>query len=295
MGSMLTRRGFAALAGAALALPAAARAEAGRSDAFAARLAEIERGLEARLGVAVLDTGSGRRWAHRAGERFPLCSTFKVLAGGAVLARVDAGQESLDRRIRFTADEIVTYSPVTERQAGGAGMALAALCEAAITRSDNTAGNLLLKTLGGPPGLTAFARAIGDTETRLDRWETALNEATPGDPRDTTTPAAMAGSLRTLVLGNRLSAPSRARLAAWLVANKTGDAKLRAGVPKGWRVGDKTGGGNHGTMNDVAILWPPGRRPVVVAVYITETEASFETRNAAIAAIARALVSALGA
>jgi beta-lactamase class A len=247
---------------------------------------EIERG--GRLGVALLDTLDGRFVGHRADERFAMCSTFKLLAGGAVLARVDAGKDRLDRRIRYDAKHLVTYSPVTEKNLA-TGMTLAELCDAAITLSDNTAGNLLLSTIGGPAGLTAFVRTLGDTVTRLDRIETELNEAVPGDPRDTTTPAAMASDIRALVLGDALSAASREQLKAWLIANKTGGTRIRAGVPAGWIVGDKTGTGGRGTNNDVGILWPPGRAPMILCVYLTETSASFEARNATIAAVAKAV------
>jgi beta-lactamase class A len=280
------------LASTVVARPEIIRAQA-PDDALARTLADVERKLAARLGAVVLDTHSGRTWTQRAGERFPLCSTFKAIAAGAVLARVDAGTESLDRRIRFETADVVTYSPVTKDRAGGEGMTLAELCEAAITLSDNTAGNMILKSIGGPPGFTDFVRSLGDTVTRLDRWETELNEAQPGDPRDTTMPQAMAGNLQALVLGSTLSSASRDRLAAWLVANKTGNAKLRAGLPKEWRIGDKTGAGNFGTMNDVAVIWPPGRRPVIVSIYMTETKASFDDRNAGIAEIARSLRVAL--
>jgi beta-lactamase class A len=255
----------------------------------------LETELKARLGVTVLDTATGQRISHRGGERFPMCSTFKVLAGAAVLKQVDGGQEDLGRRIRFDASDVVTYSPVTKERVGGDGMTLAELCEAAITQSDNTAGNLILTTLGGPSAITTFARSLGDTVTRLDRWETELNEATPGDPRDTTTPDAMSANLHALVVQDRLSQRSRDQLIQWLVSNKTGDAKLRAGLPKDWRIGDKTGGGDHGTMNDVAVIWPPERRPVIVTVYMTETKTSFDDRNAAIAELGRSIKSALAA
>lgn len=297
-----TRRGLSAAVGSAFtggaiaARPGAARAAAGTGGGLAGMPGELERRLGgARVGVAVLDTQTGRRWAHRPDERFPMCSTFKVLACAAVLARVDAGRENLDRRVRFAAGDVVAHSPVTESRAGGGGMALAEICEAAMTRSDNTAGNVILESLGGPSAVTDFARSLDDPATRLDRVETALNEAAPGDPRDTTTPGAMAADLRALVAGDVLSRRSRDRLAAWLVSNKTGGAKLRAGLPGGWRVGDKTGGGGHGTTNDVAVVWPPGRGPLVVAVYITETAASPGDRDAAIAEIGRALPAALGA
>lgn len=298
--STLTRRAFStmvgsAVAGGVIAPSGVVRAAQRAGGDLAGTLVGIAERLDARMGVAVLDTGTGRRWRHRSNERFPLCSTFKVLACGAVLARVDAGREDLNRRVRFEAGDLVTYSPVTKDRVGGEGMTLAELCEAAMTRSDNTAGNIILASLGGPSGVTEFARSIGDSMTRLDRWETDLNEATPGDPRDTTTPDAMAACLRSLVVEDGLSRRSRERLATWLVSNRTGDAKLRAGLPKDWRVGDKTGGGDHGTTNDVAVIWPPGRGPVIVSVYMTETDASFDDRNAAIAEVGRAVTTALDA
>ena len=288
----ITRREMAA--GLALGVSCARSGIAWADDPVTRTLTEVERRLTARLGAFILDTGSGREWRHRPTERFPMCSTFKVLAAGAVLTRVDEGREHLDRLVRFEVGDVVSYSPVTKTRTGS-GMTLAELCEAAITQSDNTAGNLLLKSIGGPAGLTAFARTLGDSVTRLDRWETELNEAKPGDPRDTTTPEAMAVNLRALAIGSALSDKSRDQLVAWLLANKTGDAKLRAGLPKEWRVGDKTGGGDQGTMNDIAVLWPPGRKPVIAALYMTETTASFDDRNAAFAEIARAISAVVGA
>lgn len=285
------RRAVAIGAGSALVTALAAvrgRARAAE-DVLAPVLAAIEHGSGGRLGVAIEDTGSGRRFGHRADERFAMCSTFKVLACAAVLARVDAGQEKLDRRIRFSRADLVTYSPITQDHVDGDGMTLAELCAAAMTRSDNTAANLILRSIGGPAGVTAYARAIGDQVTRLDRTETALNEATPGDPRDTTVPGVMATNLRALVLGDRLSPRSRAHLQGWLLASQTGAARLRAGVPGDWRVGDKTGSGEHGTANDVAVLWPPGRAPLIACVYLTETTGPFAARNATIAAVGRAL------
>lgn len=264
---------------------AACRARAG--DDAKARLADLEARSGGRLGVAVLDVATGARAEHRAHERFAMCSTFKVLAAALVLARVDRGEERLDRRVMFAEKDLVTYSPATKSRVNGAGMTIAELCEAALTLSDNTAGNLLLASFGGPAGLTAFARTLGDTETRLDRIETALNEATPGDPRDTTTPAAMLENMRRLVLGDALSAASRAQLTAWLVANKTGDARLRAGFPKDWRVGDKTGTGNNGATNDIAVAWPAGRGPILVTVYYAEAPGTQEAHNAVVAEVGR--------
>ncbi len=269
------------------------RAAGGFPDALVADFAKIEAESGGRLGVAVLDTLTGARSMHRADERFPMCSTFKLLVAGAILARVDAGKESLDRRIRFEARDLLAYSPITKDRTGGEGMTLADLCEAALTMSDNTAANLLLGALDGPAGLTAYARSLGDAVTRLDRIEPDLNEAVPGDPRDTTSPAAMLSNLHALVLGNALSAMSKDQLGRWLIANKTGDARLRAGLPSGWRVGDKTGSGDHGSTNDVGILWPPQRTPLVIAVYLTQTSKSDEQRDATIASVARAGAAAL--
>ncbi|MDB5375038.1 MAG: class beta-lactamase [Belnapia sp.] len=274
-----------------------ARAAPGPLAGLPAALARIEAASGGRLGVAVLDTATGTATGHRAAERFPLTSTFKLLATAAVLARVDAGQDRLDRRIRFAASEVVVYSPATEAHAGGPGLTLAALCEAAMVLSDNTAGNLLLGSIGGPAGIGAYARTLGDAETRLDRIEPLLNEAAPGDPRDTTTPAAMLGNLRALLLGDALAPASRERLLGWLVGNRTGDAKLRAGLPEGWRAGEKTGGGSNGTSNDVGILWPPsgrgmGQAPVLVAAYLTATPAAPAQRDATLAAVARAIAAA---
>lgn len=257
------------------------------ADDAVSALRELERRNGGRLGVAMLDTASGRRIAHRGDERFPLCSTFKFLAAALVLARVDRGEEKLDRRIVFAESELVPYSPATKRHFGPGGMTVDAICAAAMTLSDNTAGNLMLASFGGPSGLTAFMRALGDPVTRLDRIETELNEGTPGDPRDTTSPLAMLATMQKLVTGDALSAGSRERLIGWLVANRTGDKRLRAGVPSGWRVGDKTGTGGNGSANDIAVAWPPGRAPVFVTAYYTGSTISDEARSATIAEAGR--------
>jgi beta-lactamase class A len=245
-----------------------------------------------RLGVTLLDTGTGQRVGQRMDERFPMCSTFKVLASGAVLQGVDAGKENLSRRIYFIETDLVAHSPETQKHIGPHGMTVAELCKAAITLSDNTAGNLLLASIGGPQGLTAFVRGLGDDMTRLDRAETALNEALPDDPRDTTTPNAMASDLRALVLDGALSAGSRAQLADWLAANTTGGKRLRAGLPAAWRVGDKTGSGERGTANDVAVIWPPDRAPFILTAYLTGATAPADRQNAVIAAVGRAVTTA---
>lgn len=285
---MISRRGL--LAGSLLAAPAlwGTRVFAQSPDEdIKRRLGAIEQKHGGRLGAAVLDTATGKQIAYRGDERFPLCSTFKALAAAFTLARVDRGEDSLNDRIVYPKESLVTYSPVTEKFAGEAGMTMSEICDAAITLSDNTAGNLLLDSFGGPAGLTAWLRTLGDTVTRLDRRETELNEALPGDPRDTTSPLAMAETLRKLLVGDSLSAKSREQLIAWLVANKTGDKRLRAGLPKDWRVGDKTGTGGHNATNDVAIVWPSGRAPLIVTAYYVESRGSDEERNAVIADVGR--------
>lgn len=290
---MLTRRqfgsgllGVAALAGLPQ-LRAAPTADE-RRQRLRRELDRIERESRGRLGVAVLDTGTGLEAGLREAERFPMCSTFKCLVASAVLKRIDGGELRLDQRIQFEAKDLVTYSPVTKEHAGS-GMTLAGLCEAALTQSDNTAANLLLRQIGGPAGLTTFARSLGDEVSRLDRWETELNEALPDDPRDTTSPAAMLQNLGRLLLGDVLSAGARQQLTDWMLANKTGDARLRAGVPRDWRVADKTGSGDRGTANDIGALWPAGRKPVLVTVYLTGSQAPADERSATIAKVARAI------
>ncbi len=253
----------------------------------AAPLAALEKDHGGRLGVCILDVATGRRMTHRGDERFAMCSTFKALAAALILTRVDRGEDSLDRRIGYGAEQVVSYSPETAKYAGAEGMTLGAICRAALTLSDNTAANLMLESIGGPPGVTAFARALGDGVTRLDRIETGLNEAAPDDPRDTTTPAAMADDLRKIVLGDVLSAPSRDQMTDWMLANKTGDKRLRAGVPKDWRVADKTGSGGNAQTNDIAVLWPPGRGPLVVTVYFAQSPAPDDARNAVVAEVGR--------
>jgi beta-lactamase class A len=249
--------------------------------------AVIEAASGGRLGVAVLHTADGRIEGHRLDERFPMCSTFKWLAAARVLARVDAGQEQLDRRIPYGREVLLPHSPITEQHVG-AGMTLGGLCEATITVSDNAAANLILATYGGPAALTRYARTLGDRVTRLDRTEPALNEAKPGDPRDTSSPRAMAGLLRTAVLGDALSPRSREQLARWLEATSTNGKRLRADLPGGWRMGSKTGTGARGTTNDVGLFWPPdGRAPIVVAAFLTESQAPEAARNGGIAAVAR--------
>src|SRR5206468_8198911 len=212
-----------------LVLLLAANVAGARRDATN-QIAAIEARLSSRIGVAALDTGSGKRLDYRAEERFPMCSTFKFLAATAVLKRVDKKQDRLDRFISYDAKDILEYAPVTKEHLKEGGMTLGALCEAAIEQSDNTAGNLLLNAIGGPAGLTNFVRSLGDRVTRLDRIEPELNSAIPGDKRDTTTPAAISSDVQRLILGDALSETSRRQLDDWLQRNQTGGPMIRAGV-----------------------------------------------------------------
>lgn len=277
----MRRRTFLIGAGATLAAAAAGRSPAAFGGAgFAREIAALEGATRGRMGVAILDTATGARFAHRGGERFAMCSTFKFVLAGAILARVDAGRERLDRRVAVTKGDLVANSPFSGARVG-AGASVAELCAATVGLSDNAAANLLLPAIGGPAGLTRFLRAQGDAVTRLDRVEPMLNSADAGDPRDTTTPDAMLATLRRLTLGVTLAPASRAQLVTWMAAATTGTKRLRAGLPAGWRVADKTGAGENGTDNIVALVWPAGRSaPALVASYITASPLTLAETNA---------------
>ncbi|GLQ98041.1 class A beta-lactamase [Dyella mobilis] len=253
---------------------------------LSAALADVERRHGGRLGVAMLDTGNGQRQGYRADERFLMCSTFKMLLAAAVLARVDRGQEQLDRRLVFGKDVVLEYAPVTSQHIGSPGMSIAQLCQAAVAVSDNTAANVLLAHLGGPSIVTTFARQLGDTITRLDRIEPELNRPTADGLSDTTTPNAMLADLQKLTLGNVLSDASRRQLIEWLCETTTGKTLLRAGFPADWRVGEKTGSGMT-QRNDVLIAWPPQRKPLLIAAYYANEKASDEQRAVVLAEVGR--------
>jgi beta-lactamase class A len=258
-----------------------------------AQLAKLERTLAGRLGVFALNTANGKQISYRGDEYFPMCSTFKVILASAILKRSAQIDGLMAQRIKYQQSDLVTYSPITERHIED-GMTVDALCAAAIQYSDNTASNVLMQILGGPGAVTTFARSIGDRQFRLDRWETALNSSIPGDRRDTSTPNAMGLSLQRLTLGDALEPRLQLQLRVWLQGNTTGAARIRAGVPADWQVGDKTGTGDYGTANDVALLWPPRRSPVVFAIYTTQGEKDAKARNDVIASAARIVVDWLG-
>ncbi len=279
---MYSRRNFVVTT--ILSLPCILHAGPKRFGKLPAAFAQIEETNGGRLGVAVLDPAAGERSGYRADELFPMCSTFKFLLASAVLQRVDAHQETLDRDVAIPSKPLLFNSPLTEPHAGGT-MTIAALCHAILTRSDNTAANVLLETIGGPAGITRFSRSLGDTVTRLDRVETSLNESLVGDPRDTTSPTAMAGDLKSVLLGNVLSRRSRKQLTLWMEANLTGLDRLRAKLPTSWRAADKTGANGEHTSNDIAVLWPSGKPPIIVAAFITQCTGPESKRVAMLAQI----------
>jgi beta-lactamase class A len=256
-----------------------------KANDFESRIAKIEAETGSRIGMVTIDSATGQRIEHRPKERFLMCSTFKLLAAAAVLQRVDRKEEDLDRFVHYTQADILEYAPVTKQHVAEGGMKLGALCEAAIEQSDNTAGNLLLQAIDGPAGLTKFARSLCDEVTRLDRTEPDLNIAK--DELDTTSPAAMCHDLERLLTSDVLSDRSRALLQNWLLKNETGANLIRAGVPKEWRVGDKTGRSGQGQTNDIAVIYPPDGAPIFVAIYTFSGSKSDEQRSTAISSVAR--------
>ena len=267
-------------------------AAADPEPAVVQHLSELERDNDALIGLLATDLRSGRTVSHRADQRFAMCSTFKAYAVGRMLQMVDAGTLSLDRAVAVDPAAVVANSPITGPRAG-TSMTLAELSAAALQHSDNTAGNLLLDTIGGPPAITAFARSIGDQQSRLDRWETELNSAIPDDPRDTSTPSALSTGFRALLTGNVLSPAQRDRQLEWMRANAT--SSLRAGLPAGWTSADKTGSGDYGTSNDVGVLFGPDGQRVLLAIMVRSrsADADVPTLRPLVAPITTAVLPAL--
>lgn len=301
-GGRPSRRGVLA---AALALPLAGCAMGGRAPARPSAppsggpttvppqdgyFAALEHEYGARLGVYAVATGSGATLAHRADERFALCSTFKTLAVAAVLHGNPLSH--LDQRVTYTRTDVDSISPITKDHVT-TGMTIRQLCDAAIRYSDGTAGNLLMRDLGGPARLTAYLRGLGDTVSRMDRYEPGLNRDRPEDPRDTTSPRAVAEDYRSLVLGDALPADKRALVHDWLARSTTGAERIPAGLPRGWRVAHKTGTGDYGRANDIAVVWPPGSAPLVMAIMSDRPGYGARPKDALVAGAAARVASAL--
>ncbi|HEV7135672.1 MAG TPA: class A beta-lactamase [Steroidobacteraceae bacterium] len=258
---MLNRRTIFSAIPALVAWPALARVA---PDALVA----YERDTGGRIGLYAENLTTGLRISWRANERFVMCSTFKASLAAMILARVDHGQDQLAQMISYRPEDVPNwYAPVAKKNLAKGVMSVADMCEAAVEYSDNTCANLLLARVGGPSALTAFWRSIGDAVTRLDHNEPILNRSPPGDPHDTTTPAAMAANLRRLLLGKALSASSRERLTGWMLDCKTGEERLRAGIPKTWRIADKTGNNGKDAAGDIAVAWPKPDAPVLICAY----------------------------
>jgi beta-lactamase class A len=282
---MLTRRSAIA---ATLAAACASGAFAAETPARA--LKRIRERIGGRLGVDVLDSQSGRRFGIDEGSRYAMASTFKLPLAAALLWQVDRGAFGLERDLRIERADLLSHSPAVEAKlaAGASSMTIRELCAAIITQSDNAAANVLLTGIGGPPALTRFFReSVGDKVTRFDRPEPELNSNTAGDPRDTTTPRAMTDALLRIFTTDVLSLPSRALLIDWLTASSTGLDRVRAGIPRGWQVGDKTGTGENGAVNDLVIAYPPGRRPIFISVYMSDSKLATAELAAAHAEIGR--------
>ncbi|MEU5951082.1 class A beta-lactamase [Streptomyces sp. NPDC047525] len=271
--------------------PAGTARSATAAKPFARDFKALERKFDARLGVYAVDTGTGREVAYNAGERFAYNSTFKALEAGAVLRKYSLS--GLDRKITYSKDDLVANSPVTEKHVE-TGMTVGELCDAAVRYSDNTAANLLFDTLGGPKGLDAVLEELGDDVTRMDRREPDLSTWVPGEKRDTSTPRALAKDLRAFVLGDALRKGERAQLTKWLRTNTTGDHTIKAGVPKSWVVGDKTGTGSYyGARNDIAVVWPPDSAPIVVSILSNRSKKDAEPDDKLIAEAASVVVDSL--
>ena len=252
----------------------------------------VEQTLEAKVGFYLHDFQSNETLEHAADSRFPMNSTFKLFACGALLSRVDAGKNNLSESVDLQGVELVPWSPSLAKliNSGHLKVSLDSLCRMMLSVSDNTAANLILKEIGGPEGFTAFMRSIGDDVTRLDRWEIALNEGVPNDPRDTTSPKAIAQSLKKLLLSDFLSNSSRETLREWLSGHRVADNLFRASLPESWAIEDRTGAGRFGTRGIVAVMYPPEREPILATLFIRDTDVGLSQRDAAIARIGRAIV-----
>jgi len=288
--STLTRRWFVSGLAAGIAAASSRVQAASQRDAMGS-VADLEAEIGGHIGLAVLNTADGRQLSHRADERYAMCSTFKLMLAAAILSRVDAGTLRLEQSVPFTRSDLLPNSPLADSHPEGGAVPLKTMLESLIEASDNTAANRLLALIGGPAGYTDYLRSIGDATTRLDRIELDLNSNLPGDPRDTTTPNAMLQDMHRVLLGDRLAPGSRNQLLQWMRDCKTGRERLRAKLPPDWGAGDKTGTGSRGAVNDLAIFYPPSRRPILVACYMSDSGAPTKTLNLAHARIGSLIAS----
>lgn len=257
-------------------------AHAINTEGLQAFLKQEETRLPGKIGMSIVNAAGQPIFGYRQSERFPLTSTFKVLACAALLDRLHKTAGSLDETVTIKPDELLSYSPITKNYVAPATITLQTLCSAAVSYSDNTAGNSILAYLGGPDAITRFMRESGDDVTRLDRTEPTLNEATPGDARDTSTPERMASGLHTLLATPHLTAPHREMLEKWMRDDKVADNLLRAALPEGWAIADKTGAGGYGSRAIIAAVYPKGAQPVYMAIYITQTDAEMRVSDGVI-------------
>ena len=261
---------------------------AASSDAIKQAIHHVEKTLHAHVGVSVYDTATQMRWSYNGDKRVSLMSTFKTLACAKLLNDAAKGRIALDHPVTVDKASLVSWSPVLEKH-GGQTITLEQACAATMQMSDNSAANIILKQTGGPEALTQYLRDIGDTTTRLDRFETRLNEARPGDPRDTTTPNAITATLNTLLFGKALPSEAQKQLTQWMKDNQVADNLLRSVLPAGWKIADRSGAGGYGSRGITAIVWAENHAPIIVSIYITQTSATFEQRNEAIVEIGKAI------
>jgi len=255
------------------------------------KIATLEANSKGRLGVFAVDTANSKQIQYRTDERFPMGCTSKVMGVAALLKQAMTNHTLLNQKITYTEKEVETagWAPVTSKHLN-TGMTMLELCKAAIMQSDNLAMNLIMKKIGGPKAVNDFARSIGDSQFRLDRWYPEEASAIPGDLRDTSTPKAMVNSFKSLLIGKSLAPMQRKLLLSWLIKSTTGYSRIRAGIPKGWVVGDKTGSGDYGTTNDIAIIWPPGCSPIILGIYFTQDKKDAHRRNDVLASVTRDVI-----
>lgn len=261
------------------------------NETLSTKLKALESSFDGKIGVYALDTANGQQIQYRASEHFPIQSTFKVIVVAGILKKSTTNSQLLQQKINYKKQDLVFWSPITEKNINSS-MTISELCAAAMMYSDNTATNLIMKKLGGPSAVTAFARSMGNHAFRIDGWEPELN-SNPNDVRDSSTPKAMGESLKNLTLGDILPVPQKDTLITWMKNNTTGDTRIRAGIPKGWIVADKTGSGDYGISNDIAIIWPRECAPIVLAIYTAQNKKNTAHRDDIVVATTRIVINQL--